>query len=99
MSALDEFQALTQSIGEYAVTVIGRESLAGLQVVFDRRNSSGQISIALAKNSSDEQLRVIECMFDVEQMFETEAVLSYSFVDDIDESIEARETIRQYSLA
>lgn len=99
MSALDEFQALTHSIGEYAVMVIGRDSLAGLQVVFDRRNCSGQVSIALAQNTSEEQLRVIECMFDVEQTFENEAVISYSFVEEIDELVEARETIRQYSVA
>ncbi|QOD93472.1 hypothetical protein [Chryseoglobus sp. 28M-23] len=99
MSALDEFQALTQSIGEYAADLIGRESLAGLRVTFDRRNRSGQISIALNAPSGDEQLRVISCMFEVEQVFKDEAILSYSFVDGIGDEVEARETIRQYSLA
>jgi len=41
---------------------------------------------------------VIACMFEVEQMFKDEAITSYSFVDVIDEEVDARETIRQYSL-
>lgn len=98
MGPLDDLQALTQSIGEYAVGVIGRENLSGLQVTVDRRNMSAQISVHLADNTDEAQLAVIVDLFDVERMFADEVVVSYSFVEEIDVAAETRESVRQYSV-
>jgi hypothetical protein len=95
---LDELQALTQSIGEYAISVIGRENLSGIQVTVDRRNMSAQLSVRLAENSDETQLGVIMALFDVERMYADEVVVSYSFVEEIDVSEETRESVRQYSV-
>lgn len=98
MTGMDELEALAQSIGEHTIEAIGREAFSGIQVTVDRRNMSAQISILLADDSDDEQLRVIRQLFDVEQIFVDEVVISYSFVSAIAEPVEQRETIRQFSL-
>ncbi len=99
MSGMDELQALAQSIGEYTVDLIGRDNLDALQVTVDRRNRSAQVSIELKKPSDAEQLRVLDVMFELEQMYFEEVVLSYSFVEAIDATADDRETVRQFSYA
>jgi hypothetical protein len=94
---MDELQALTTSIGEYTLDVLGRENLTGLQVTLDKRDRGAFMLIALADGSDEEQRRVIAEMFEVEKVFVDEAVLTYLFVDEIMSGATVDASTPQYS--
>jgi hypothetical protein len=99
MTNMDDLQVLTTSIGEYTVDTLGRENLRGLQVTMDRRNLVGHIAIALQDNTDMQQKSAIKDLLEIEQMYFDEAVLSFSFVEEIDADSVATSSVPQYSLA
>lgn len=96
---MDDFQILTQSIGEYAVDTVGRDNLRALELIMNPRDMTGHLSIALTDGSADAQKTVLRALFDVEQVFFDEAVLSYSFVDEIDDDEVVPAAASKYSYA
>lgn len=99
MAGLDEFQALTTSIGEYTVDTLGRENLAGLQVWLNPREGSAFMSIALQDSSDIAQRRAIAELFDIERCYSDDVALTYVFVSEISESTDAMAEAPQYSYA
>ena len=99
---MDENQVLTQSIGEHALTAIGREHVHTLTVTFDARDASCVIAFVLEDNSDAEQLRAIDRLLDVQMLFMDEASIEFR-IDDVTDAHEAadRHSIsqRQYSYA
>lgn len=76
---MEDFPALIHSIGEHAVSYIGRQNLAALSVAGDRVNGSAHIEIVLQDNSWTQQSRAIDKMIELRAMFMDEISLSYSF--------------------
>lgn len=99
MSVMDEFQALTTSIGEYTVDTIGRVNLRGLQVTMDTRTSSASILVALRDNSDEQQKEALRALLIIEDIYLDEAVLSYRFVDEVTADGQAREVAPRFSFA
>ena len=96
---MDDFSILTQSIGEYAVSVLGPENLRGLQVLMNPRDLTGHISIVLEDESDESQKQILRSLFDVERVFFDEAVLSFSFVREIDADLAESTATPIYSYA
>lgn len=84
MTATDEQRALTASIGEFTLDLLGREKISGLRVTFDPRERSAFMTIVLRDDSDESQRRVIGELFEVERVFAEDAVLTYVFVDHIE---------------
>jgi len=82
---MDPVQALTTSIGEYSVATLGEEHLRALRVVMDPRTMQAQMLIELADNSDQAQRDALKEIFEVESVFADEAVLSYRFVEELDD--------------
>jgi hypothetical protein len=99
MGGLNEFQALAHAIGEYTVDALGKENLAGLEVVANPRESSALVSIALKDQSNDAQRRAIVIMLEVEQLYWDEIALTYVFVDRIRGTADTISAVPQYSYA
>ena len=97
---MDENQILTQSIGEHAVTAIGRERLHSLTVTFDARDASCTLAFVLVENTDSEQLRAIEKLLDLQMLFVDEATIEIRIEDVHSEHAEDRHSVsqRQYSL-
>jgi hypothetical protein len=99
MTALNEFEALTHSIGEYSVDTLGKDNLSGLQVVVNPRETSGFVTIALRDQSDEAQREAIAEMFEVERTYADEVSLTFVFVDSIDATMAATASVPQYSYA
>ncbi|WP_314148439.1 hypothetical protein [uncultured Leifsonia sp.] len=99
MTGVNDLQALTTSIGEFTVDALGRESIAGLQVVMEAVDHLGHISIALKDNSDAEQKRVLRELFEIERMYYDDAALAFEFVDAVDPDLPAKSNVPVYSYA
>ena len=98
MSAVDEVQALTQSIGEHAVQAIGREHLAALAVVVNPIDLTARITVGLRENSDYEQQRALEALFEVQELFFEDASMTFGF--GVDDGLPTEgSTQRQYQFA
>lgn len=96
---MDDLQILTQSIGEYAVDTVGRENIRGLQVVMNPVDQTAQIAVVLADDSDESQKAALRALFDVEAVYLDEAVLSFAFVDDLEQADAAFAARQVYSYA
>lgn len=99
MSGLDEFQALTTSIGEYSLDTIGRDHLRALRVTLDTRTMNADLVIVLEENSDEEQVATLRELFEVERVFADEAVLSYQFAEALDDEMADRASVPLFSYA
>lgn len=100
MSGLDEFQALTTSIGEYSLDTIGRENLRGLRVTLDPRSLNAEMVLVLTENSDMLQKSVLRDLFEIERVFADDAVLSYQFAEALDDdNAEALTSVPLFSYA
>lgn len=79
---MDPYEALTQSIGEYALMTLGAETLQKLQVKLDPRDLTAEILLVLKDDSDEGQRTALVALFDIEATFISDAVLSYRFVSD-----------------
>jgi hypothetical protein len=99
MPEMSELQALTTSIGEYALDVIGRNSVEALQIVMEQIDHVGKVTIALSDNSDEEQKRVLRDLFSIEDVYFDEAALTFTFVDGPDAIREPAGAVPQFSYA
>lgn len=79
---LDSNEILTRSIGEHAVDAIGRDHLRSLSVLFDARDATCTVSFVLSENTDGEQLRAIDKLLDVQQLFMDEASMEFRIDDE-----------------
>lgn len=84
MTGVDEVSALTQSIGEHAVSAIGAKHLAELSVVVNGNDLTARVTVALRKNSDAEQRRALEKLFEVQDLFFGDASMTFAFGHDAD---------------
>ncbi len=87
---LDEIEILTRSIGEHAVDGIGRENLRSLSVLFDARDASCSISFVLAENTDGQQLRALDKLLAVQELFIDEASFEFHIGEEADAISEAQ---------
>lgn len=99
MSDHDEFNVLVTAVGEYTLSALGRDNLRGLRVTLDHHEMSCHVTIALENNSDANQKHAIQQMFDVEQIYFDELVMSFSLVESLDDVEAPRESVPQYSFA
>lgn len=99
MTGYDELQALTISIGEHSLNAIGRDNLQALEVQLDPRTSHATMTIVLRSNDDVAQTDALRQLFDVENLFADEAVLSYVFAERLDHERAAADFMPQFSYA
>lgn len=79
MPALDEFSALTHSIGINAVEAIGARHVTDLSVVVDTVDFTARVFIALAQATEHEQRRAAQNLLDTQDLFSDEVTMVFSF--------------------
>lgn len=79
MTAVDEVSALTQSIGEYAVQMVGKENLAELAVVLNPADLTARVSLVLKDNNEATQRDALEALFEVQELFFEDASMMFTF--------------------
>lgn len=84
MTAVDEVQALTQSIGEHAVQALGRKHISELSIVVNSNDMSARIVVALRDNTDAEQRRALEKLFEVQELFFDDVSMTFGFGVDLD---------------
>jgi len=100
MNVRPESADLAASIGSLSVDLVGRDNLRGLQVFIDNLNHVGTISVALYDNTDSAQKNALVELADVERAFFDDAILSFSFVRDIDHAPQSLEpSVRHFSYA
>ena len=100
MNVRPESADLAASIGTLSVDLVGRDKLRGLQVFMDNLNHVGTVSVALNDNTDSAQKNALSELADVERAFFDDAILSFSFVRDIDHSPQSLEpSVRHFSYA
>ncbi len=99
MTAFDELQALTISIGEQSLNAIGRDNLRALEVQLDPRTYHATMTIVLRSNDDRAQTDALHELFEVENLFADEAVLSYVFAERLDRERATAEFMPQFSFA
>lgn len=92
----DEWQFLAESIGHCSADMLGRDHLHALTVVLDSRARTCTIFVELHKNSSEERLRAMRRLIDVEGMFLDEVTMSFDFVEDLSATETVLESQRQF---
>jgi hypothetical protein len=99
MSAVDEVSALTQSIGEHAVSGIGREHISRLSVVVNSNDMTARVVVKLRENSEAEQTHALESLFDVQELFFDEVSMTFAFGHDesLDEARAGVQRAYQYA--
>jgi len=91
---------LAVTIGEFSVDVVGRHNLRGLEVFVDSDENTGSVTVALAHNTDRAQKSALADFADVERAFFDDAILSFSFVRDIDHAPPAvAPNVRHFSYA
>jgi hypothetical protein len=76
-----ELRALTESIGEHAVSLFGKENLAALSVTLDTIDLTATVSVAVRDESMAATHEVADQFAELEELFLAEAVLRLRFVD------------------
>ncbi|NQX15122.1 hypothetical protein [Rathayibacter sp. VKM Ac-2857] len=98
MASIDDLETLTESIGQFTLSSLGKENLRRLSVVVNPVDQTCEVSITLVDDSGESQLEIIRSMLEVEQVFLDDVVMSFSFVD-IDDASVAHGLQRQFSYA
>lgn len=97
---MDDFDALVVSIGEHAVSYIGKAHLSGLFVFGDEVDMTAFVEIYLSSSSWAEQDRAIEKMIELRAMFMDDAAIDYRFVEPDESSTESARARRMtYAMA
>ena len=99
MAGLTEIQALTTSIGEYTVGMIGADNLAALQVIVNPREMCAFMTVSLSDVSDDSQRRAITTLLDVEKVYADDLSIEFVFVDEIPEPDEEMASAPQFVYA
>lgn len=76
-----EFAVLIRSFLEYLVDAVGKDRLESVVVIGDDVEESAEVRICLTDKSFDSELRAIEHLADVRDVFMDELSFGYSFVD------------------
>lgn len=99
MTAVDEFSALTQSIGEHAVSAIGSEHLRELSVVLSGTDMTARIVVSLRENTQAEQDYALEELFNVQELFFDEVSMTFGFGTETELANAESTARRQFSFA
>jgi len=99
MQDLDEVQVLVTAVGEYTLSTLGAENLAGLRVTLDPSEMSCHVTVALSDNSDDNQKKAITSLLEVEDIYFDELVMGFSLVNSLEDEESPRASIPQYSHA
>lgn len=86
---MNEFEALIHSLGEHAVSYLGRDALVGLYAFGDAVDQAAQIEIYLKNNSWDEQARAIDAMIRLRELFFDDLAIQYRFAEVDSETVDA----------
>lgn len=99
-SHMEDFPALIHSLGEHAVSYIGRDLLRGLVVAGDPDNGSAEVEILLEDNTWENQSHAVDRMIELRTMFLDEISISYSFSSgEMVNDSEARHAASNYCFA
>lgn len=83
MAIDNESKALAESIGEHCLSAVKSPNLRGISISFSLRTAECLVSIALADNSEQRQLEVLDELIQVRSLFIGEAVISFAFVQQL----------------
>jgi hypothetical protein len=100
MPMMGEPQALATSVGEHLVQALStEEQVTALSLVLDDRESQVQVWVVLKDASDAAQLRALETLEEVEEMFAEEVVMTFQFVESLDAVRAQRAAVPAYSYA
>lgn len=95
----DEVQILVTAVGEYTLSTLGSENLAGLRVTLDPHEMSAHITVALRDNSDGNQRAAVDRILEVEDVYFDELVIGFSLVRALEDEDAPRASVPQYSFA
>jgi hypothetical protein len=99
MAGVTEIQALTTSIGEFAVDTLGADNVEALQVIVNPREMCAFVTVSLSDSSDDSQRRAIGNLLEVEKVYADDLTIEFVFVDEIPEPDEEMASAPQYVYA
>jgi hypothetical protein len=99
MQDRDEVQVLVTAVGEYTLSTLGADNLAGLRVTLDPSEMSCHVTVALSDNSEENQKKAIRSLMEVEDIYFDELVMGFSLVTSLDDEEVPRASIPQFSHA
>jgi hypothetical protein len=86
---MDAFTALVHSLGEHAVTYIGKQNLRRLDIFGDERDGTAFMEVFLQENTWEQQTAAIDKINELRDIFFDELSIDFRFMSEDSSTAEA----------